>query len=80
MSFAPHFSSLEEAFIHYTECQLATLEMYEMTKRASASRTSRQRDIAWGMAVECKRRGIQVPDRKPCRAPRLKKMLSEITV
>lgn len=45
---------LREKFAYYTECQLATLEHYEMRKSSSKSETERHRKIAEGMIECCK--------------------------
>lgn len=55
------FDSLEDAFMHFTEVQLATLEDYISTPRKSKSSINRQKAIAMHMVEECRRRKIAPP-------------------
>ena len=47
------FTKAEDAFIYYTECQLATVEFLEGLSRPSKSQVRRQKGIAEGMVRQC---------------------------
>lgn len=47
-----NFTSIEDAFIYYTSCQIATLHDYLFRKAQSESSIKRQKSIAEGMINE----------------------------
>jgi hypothetical protein len=71
------FNSLEDAFLYFTECQLAMLEHYTSTKRTPKFQVTRQRSIAQAMIWDCRRRGINPPASPYAypRVPRLREIL-----
>lgn len=69
------FSSVEDAFVYYTECQFATLEQLLSVSRSSSYGIGRQISIAFGMAEECRRRDLCNRPGRPCREPRLTEYL-----
>lgn len=59
-----YHQTIEEAFVYYTDCQMATLSYLTMVKRTSKSELKRQQDIVNGMLDQIVRFKIPVDPKR----------------